>query len=39
MVSINTIDLLLKGVTLSDEDLVFLRARKPTNTGNVSSQL
>ena len=39
MVSIDAIDQLPKGVTLSDEELVSLRARKPTDTGNLSSQL
>ena len=39
MVSIDAIDQLPKGVTLSDEELVSLRPRKPTDTGNLSSQL
>ena len=39
MVTIDAIDQLPKGVTLSDEELVSLRARKPTDTGNLSSQL
>ena len=39
MVSIDVIDQLPKGVTLSEEELVSLRARKPTDTGNLSSRL
>ena len=39
MFSIDSIDQLPKGVTLSKEELVSLRARKPTDTGNLSSRL
>ena len=39
MVSIDAIDQLPKGVTLSQEELVSLRARRPTDTGNLSSRL
>ena len=39
MVSIYVIDQLPKGVTLFDKELISLRARKPTDTGNLSSQL
>ena len=39
MFSIDAIDQLSKGVTLSKEELVFLRARKPADTGNLSSRL
>ena len=39
MVSIYAIDHLPKGVTLFDKELVSLRARKPADTGNLSSQL
>ena len=37
VVSIDAIHQLSKGVTLSDKELVSLRARKPTDTGNLSS--
>ena len=36
--SVDAIDQLPKGVTLSDKELVSLRARKPTDTGTNSSQ-
>ena len=39
MLSIDVIDQLPKGVTLSEEELVSLRARRPTDTGNLSSRL
>ena len=39
VVSIDAIHQLSKGVTLSDKELVSLRARKPTDTGNLSSWL
>ena len=39
MVSIDAIDQLPKGVALSEEELVSLRSRKPTDTGNLSSRL
>ena len=38
-VSIDAIDQLPKGVTLSQEELVSLRARRPVDTGNLSSRL
>ena len=39
IVSIDAIDQLPKGVTLSQEELVSLRARRPTDIGNLSSRL
>ena len=39
MVSIDAIDQLPKGVTLSGKEFVSLRARQPTDTGNISSRL
>ena len=39
MVSTDVIDQLPKGVTLFDKNLVSLSVRKPTDTGNISSQL
>ena len=38
-VSIDAIDQLPKGVTLSQEELVSLRVRRPMDTGNLSSRL
>ena len=39
MVSINAIDQLPKSVTLSEEELVSLKARKLADPGNISSQM
>ena len=38
-ISLDATDQLTKGVTLSDKKLLFLSAKKPTDTGNISSRL
>ena len=37
-ISLDATDQLTKGVTLSDKKLLFLSAKKPTDTGNISSR-